>query len=89
MTVKIRAKHFKKTYYCSNLGCPLARAAKEIFPNTRPSELVDKLRVKGQVYHHVAYNYHDFLADRYTAERHKYDETVIRTIKLIKSKTNG
>lgn len=83
-TLLVRAKHFQNAVYHKPCNCPLAYAAKEQFKSDRVSEGVDMITVDGISYDHDIYDSPDFDNDMVLAEKHSFDDTVIREFRLTK-----
>lgn len=85
--LKLKAKHFKDSYFLDCRRCPIANAAKDQFNTNLASEhtnylVLDQFGKPDEMYLHLPYDGFDFVKDLKLAEAFGYNNTVIRSISL-------
>lgn len=84
-TLRLRAKHFKNATFREPCDCPIYKAAMEQFKlpkNTYVAEGIHYLVIEEEDHAHDAYYRSDYDDDYAIAERHNFDDTIIRNINL-------
>lgn len=80
--LELLALDFKGALFESNLICAISKACRRQLSVERVSEGCDIVGLDGLKYTHRFYGYGDFLRDSTKAEKHNFDNTVIRTLTL-------
>lgn len=82
MILKIRARHFKDTFFSAYRNCAICKALKEHFPGKEVREHVSSTLIDEERWPHENYDALLFEEDAMQAKVHNYDDTVVRIINI-------